>query len=175
MLADARPAAARPRGPFPDACGRTFPPPPAPGPFPNRGCPSPSPPAHGVLSRCPRTHVPASARPWGPFPMPADARPAATRPRALSPFPMPADHASMPQPTPGALCRCLDVPPHRRPTPGPFPDACGCPRGRTPKPPGRMPKPPGGTAARPQTSGKGPGVGIGGDTHPPRGRGFCFS
>jgi hypothetical protein len=47
--------------------------------------------------------------------------------------------------------------------------------GHTPKPPGRMPKPPGGAAARRQTSGKGPGVGIGGDTHPPRGRGFCFS
>jgi hypothetical protein len=37
--------------------------------------------------------------------------------------------------------------------------------GRTPKPPGSVP-----AAARPQTLGKGPGVGIGGDTHPPRGR-----
>jgi hypothetical protein len=42
--------------------------------------------------------------------------------------------------------------------------------GHTSKPPGRMPKPPRGAAARPQASGKGPGVGIGGDTHPPRGR-----
>jgi hypothetical protein len=119
------PAASRPRGPFPM-------------PADARPCRRPPPRA---LSRCPPTCVPTAARHRGlsrcPLPAPGALSrcpriPAATRtppPPAPGSFPLslcpqtmcPCCH--LPQ---GPFFRCLDSHP-RRPPPGPFPDACGCP------------------------------------------------
>jgi hypothetical protein len=125
-----RNAATRPWGPFLMPTDPTqwalsrcpqmrVPPLPAPGHFPDaRGCASMLPPAPGALSRFPRTCVNAAARPWGPFPMPADARPHCCPP--MGPFPMPADARPRLR---GPFPMPPDAHPRHRLPPGPFPNA----------------------------------------------------
>jgi hypothetical protein len=156
------PAATHPRAisPFPMPADRASLPPPAPGALSRclrtgrcMRTRIPPPPAPGALSGCLRTRIPSSARPRGPFPMPADLRAEAcphpgpflmpASRRLPPPGPFPDAHASPPPPAPWALSRCprtrinaatrprgpfpipADMRQCRCPPLGPFPDARG--------------------------------------------------